>query len=202
MAIARELSSTGRHVTVIEKEPSAAHHQSGRNSGVIHAGPYYMPGSLKAQLCSLGNQLMTRYAREAEIPHEITGKLLLATDQTEIARLHNIKERADKNGVPAEIVGAVRIAEIEPFASAPAGLHVKPTGIIDYTAVALSLMADAQNLGAEIIFDAKVTEISSSPQALCRFGEELPFSLTYRKLAIEVVMHHALTRGSVDGFPA
>lgn len=166
MAIARELSIRGERVIVLEKETCAAQHQSGRNSGVIHAGPYYAPGSLKAQLCSLGAQLMVDYASDAKIPHEITGKLLLATNRAEIGRLHNIKDRADKNGVPTEIVDPTRIGELEPFASALAGLHVRPTGIIDYKTVAASFMKDAQVLGAEIVFSSKVSKISSQSEGV------------------------------------
>lgn len=160
LAIAHELSSAGQAVTVLEKEKGLALHQTGRNSGVIHAGPYYTPGSLKAQLCGLGNRLMVDFARQESLPYEITGKLLLATTSVEVGLLGNLAERAKANGVPAELISAGEITDIEPFASGLAALHVKNTGIIDYRSVSNRLADKSKSQGAEIVTSAEVTGIS------------------------------------------
>lgn len=160
LAIAHELSSAGHAVTVLEKEKGLALHQTGRNSGVIHAGPYYTPGSLKARLCGLGNRLMVDFARQESLPHEITGKLLLATTSSEVGLLGNLADRAKANGVPAELITPGEIADIEPFASGLAALHVKNTGIIDYRSVTNRLAERSKNQGAEIVTSAEVTKIS------------------------------------------
>lgn len=164
LAIAHEFSSAGRAVTVLEKERALALHQTGRNSGVIHAGPYYTPGSLKARLCSLGNRLMVDFARKESLPHEITGKLLLATTSSEIGLLDNLAGRAKANGVPAELISPREITDVEPFAWGLAALHVKNTGIIDYRSVANRLAEKSKSQGAEIVTSAEVTGISSHGQ--------------------------------------
>jgi len=162
LAIARELASQGRSVTLLEKEDDFARHQTGRNSGVIHAGPYYTPGSLKATLCTEGNRLMTEFAEEHSIPHQVTGKLLIATNQEEISRLDALAEKAKANGVPSEIVSASRIKELEPHAAGRAALHVKNTGIIDYGLVSKKLAEIATQNGAEMVRGAEVKKIHSS----------------------------------------
>ena len=161
LALAKELSEADVHVVVLEKEKRLAQHQTGRNSGVIHAGPYYKPGSLKARLCAEGNQSIVRFAAEHGIPYEITGKLLLATSRGDANRLHSLAERAAANGVPAEIIGEERIRELEPFTAGKTALHVKSTGIIDYGTVARKFGELSENRGAELILDAEVTGIRS-----------------------------------------
>ena len=128
LAIARELSAVGVSVTLLEKEGGFALHQTGRNSGVIHAGPYYAPGSLKAKLCTQGNQLMVEFAKHHDIAHEITGKLLLATNQPEVERLQALASRAQANGVPSEVISQDRIKELEPFAAGISVCTSKPQG--------------------------------------------------------------------------
>jgi L-2-hydroxyglutarate oxidase len=162
LAIACELAATGRSVTVIEKEETLASHQTGRNSGVIHAGPYYKPGSLKAKLCTTGNRLMAQFAEDHSIPHQITGKLLIATKREELSRLEAIAEKAQANGVPSEIVDRARINELEPHATGLAALHVKNTGIVDYGLVTRKFAEIAVKNGAEIVLGSKVQNISSS----------------------------------------
>jgi L-2-hydroxyglutarate oxidase len=161
-SIALELAKTGRRVTLIEKEGGLAAHQTGRNSGVIHAGPYYKPGSLKAQLCTEGNRSMVKFAEEHEIPFEVTGKLLLGTRATDVERLTAIAERAAANKVDAELIGPEQIRELEPFASGLSALHVKSTGIIDYGAVTRKLAELSQLNGAEVLLNAEVLGITSS----------------------------------------
>lgn len=159
LAIAHELSMLGHGVTVLEKERGLALHQTGRNSGVIHAGPYYTPGSLKARLCGLGNRLMVDFAEQEALPYEITGKLLLATSAPEVSLLNNLADRAKANKVPAELVSLDGIADIEPFAAGLAALHVKNTGIIDYRSVSNRLAEKSRSQGVEIVTSAEVTGI-------------------------------------------
>ena len=161
LAIGLELALKGVAVTVLEKEKAVATHQTGRNSGVIHAGPYYAPGSLKARLCGEGNRLLVNFALEHNIAHEITGKLLLANSSNELDRLASIANRAQSNGVASEIIDGKRIREIEPFAAGIAALHVKSTGIIDYGAVAAKFAGLAKQHGADIVLGAEVTRVTS-----------------------------------------
>lgn len=151
LSICHSLIKTGVSVTLLEKESQFAQHQTSRNSGVIHAGPYYAPGSLKARLCSQGNALMTQFARDHGIPFEITGKLLLATSRAELFRLRNIADRAKLNEVPSEIIGRKRILELEPHAAGMAALHVKNTGIVDDSVVSEKLPSLCRVQGANLV---------------------------------------------------
>jgi L-2-hydroxyglutarate oxidase len=162
LAIAREIATQGRSVTLLEKEDDFGRHQTGRNSGVIHAGPYYRPGSLKAALCTEGNRLMTEFAKEHSIPHQVTGKLLIATNPEEISWLDVIAEKAKANGVRSEIINATRIKELEPHAAGLAALHVKTTGIIDYGLVARKFAEIAAQNGANLVLGAEARKIHSS----------------------------------------
>ena len=162
LAVAEKLSRSGTTVTLLEKEQVLASHQTGRNSGVIHAGPYYTPGSLKAELCAEGNRLMVDFAREYGVHLEITGKLLLATRRGELERLEALARRAEANGVPSEIIGVEQIRRIEPFANGVAALHVKTTGIIDYRAVSEQLAVNSEINGARLVLGAEVHSIKVS----------------------------------------
>ena len=166
LAIALRLISSGLRVVVLEKEPAVARHQTGRNSGVIHAGPYYAPGSLKAKLCVRGNSWMKQFASEFGVPHHTTGKILLATNDKEMARLQSIAGRAQKNGVPSRLIGPDEIREKEPFAEGIGGLFVETTGIIDYTAVSQKLADLLVAQGGGIIFGAKVEAIHETPDGV------------------------------------
>lgn len=162
LAVAEKLSRSGTTVTLLEKEQVLASHQTGRNSGVIHAGPYYTPGSLKAELCTEGNRLMVDFAREYGISFEITGKLLLATRRSELERLKALAQRAEANSVSSEIIGVEEIRRIEPFANGVAALHVKTTGIIDYRAVSEQLAVNSERNGASLVLGAEVHSIKVS----------------------------------------
>ncbi|MGK2852324.1 MAG: FAD-dependent oxidoreductase, partial [Candidatus Limnocylindrales bacterium] len=153
LAVARELLERrpGLQVTVLEREAELASHQTGHNSGVLHAGLYYTPGSLKQRYCRDGKAALERYAEERGIPFERCGKLVVAVDDTEIAALEKLRERAEANGVPGlEVVGPERIAEIEPHVRAVRGLWSPGTGIIDYRRVALSYADDVLAAGGTI----------------------------------------------------
>lgn len=146
-------------VTVLEKEDHAAAHQTGHNSGVIHAGVYYKPGSLKATLCRAGSQSMVEFCAEHGIRHQVCGKLIVATDAEELPRLRALHERALANGLPVRLLTKEEATEFEPHVSCVQALHVESTGIADFTAVCNTLAALAEKAGAEVRFGTKVTGI-------------------------------------------
>jgi L-2-hydroxyglutarate oxidase LhgO len=147
-------------VTVLEKEQDVALHQTGRNSGVVHAGIYYQPGSLKASLCRRGVELLHAYCDERDIPLRGCGKLVVALDRGEVPRLRELERRASANGVP-EIrwVDTNELRDIEPNACGVAGLHSPTTGIVDYRAVAAALAADIRASGGNVVVGAEVRSI-------------------------------------------
>jgi L-2-hydroxyglutarate oxidase len=153
-----------RRLAVVEKESALATHQSGHNSGVLHAGLYYAPGSLKARLCREGKVEMEAFAAAHDIPIEHCGKLVVALDAAELPRLTGLKERALTNGVPGlEEVGPERIAELEPHAAGIRALWSPFTGIIDFRRVAHAMGDDIRARGGAIHLGRRVTGIRESP---------------------------------------
>ncbi|MFE4634189.1 L-2-hydroxyglutarate oxidase [Streptomyces sp. NPDC056773] len=147
----------GTRVVVLEKEDGPARHQTGRNSGVIHSGIYYKPGSLKARFAVRGAAEMVKFCAEHGIPHEVTGKLIVATERDELPRLHALVQRGRENGIPVRELGPTQIAEYEPEVRGLAAIHVGTTGIVDYGRVARQL---AESSGAEIVYGGAVDLIS------------------------------------------
>ena len=144
-------------VAVIEKEAELGVHQTGHNSGVLHAGLYYAPGSLKARLCREGKAELERFADEHGIPYRHCGKLVVALDETEIPRLMALKERAVANGVEGlEEVGPERIRELEPHVSGIRGLWSPRTGIIDFRRVALAYADEVRARGGTVVTGTRV----------------------------------------------
>jgi (S)-2-hydroxyglutarate dehydrogenase len=151
----------GLRLVVLEKEPALATHQTGHNSGVLHAGLYYAPGSLKARLCREGKAAIETFAEAHDIPFERCGKLVVALDEGEVPRLAALRDRALENGVPGlEEVDAARIREIEPHVQGVRGLWSPSTGIIDFRRVALAIADDIAALGGSIVTDVEVVGIS------------------------------------------
>lgn len=147
--LARE--QDGSSVVVLEKEQEVALHQTGHNSGVVHAGLYYKPGSLKARLCRRGLALLRDYCAEHGIAYEECGKVLVATDAREVERLGDIERRAAENGVPGvRMLDAAGLHEIEPHVSGLAGLHSPQTAIVDFRAVASRLREEILEAGGEV----------------------------------------------------
>lgn len=139
LAVADRLARRGHDVTLLEKEPDIALHQTGRNSGVIHSGLYYKPGSHKATMCLAGAASMKRYAREHGVAMEETGKLVVAVRDGERGQLSMLQERGIANGVPLRRISASEAREYEPNVSCVDALRVESTGIIDYAGVSRSL---------------------------------------------------------------
>ncbi|MHC0431554.1 L-2-hydroxyglutarate oxidase [Streptomyces sp. O3] len=155
-AYALSRTAPGTRVTVLEKEPGPARHQTGRNSGVIHSGVYYRPGSLKADFAVRGAAEMVKFCAEYDIAHAVTGKLIVATERAELPRLHALAQRGRENGIPVRELGPAQIAEYEPQVRGLAGIHVGTTGVCDYAAVAARL---AEACGADIRYGAEVTRV-------------------------------------------
>jgi L-2-hydroxyglutarate oxidase len=163
LAIGREVTRRrpGTKVVVLEKEDRVAKHQTGHNSGVVHAGLYYKPGSLKARLCTRGAAMIREYVTEKNLPYEECGKLVVAINDEDVTRLAAIEARADRNAVPGmRRVDAAGIREIEPHAVGITALHSPRTAITDYTAIAQAFADDIIAAGGEVRFYSPVTRIT------------------------------------------
>lgn len=146
-------------VLVLEKEPQVGMHQSGHNSGVLHSGIYYRPGSLKAQNCRAGKQAMEAFCAAHGIAYDICGKVIVAVDERELVHLERIYERGIANGVRCEKIGPQRLKELEPHAAGVAAIHVPETGIVDFRQVCLKLAELITAAGGQVVCRAKVEAI-------------------------------------------
>jgi (S)-2-hydroxyglutarate dehydrogenase len=176
LAVARELLArrAGARLILVERERGLASHQTGRSSGVIHAGIYYAPGSLKARLCVEGARRLYQYCDERGIETRRDGKLIIAVDEGELPRLDELERRGRANQVPGlRRVPSHEIPEIEPHARGLAALHSPATGVVDFRAVAESFAADVRAAGGEIATGVEVTGIHATGDALrLRHGNE------------------------------
>ena len=137
-------------VVLVEKEASLGAHQTGHNSGVIHAGIYYAPGSLKARLCREGAEATKAFCRATGIPFETCGKLLVATDELELARMEALKGRAAENGIEIEAVSAERLRRLEPHVVGLGAILVPATGIVDYRRILPRPRRAAEGAGSRV----------------------------------------------------
>lgn len=163
LATARALQRRhpGAEIAVIEREAGPARHQSGHSSGVIHAGIYYRPGSLKARLCVEGARALYDYCAERGIAARREGKVIVATEEAELPRLDELERRGVANGVPGlERIGPERLREIEPHATGIAALHSPSTGVVDFSTVASAYADDLRDGGAELCFGYEVRGLS------------------------------------------
>jgi L-2-hydroxyglutarate oxidase len=149
----------GARLVVLEKESGLARHQTGHNSGVIHAGIYYTPDSLKAKLCRLGAAATKAFAQENGIPFEVCGKLVVATSDVEMARLATLEARASQNAITFERVDASGLTQLEPNIVGHGALLVHDTGIIDYARVCAALAARIRSMGGEVRLSTEVIGI-------------------------------------------
>lgn len=181
LAIARHLQELypGARVAVLEKEADVALHQTGHNSGVVHAGLYYQPGSLKAELCRRGANLLRTYCEERSLPFDACGKLVVAANEGELSALKEIQRRAEANQVPGlRWVDAGEISSIEPFASGVAALHSPVTAITDFVAISKSLASDVRSAGGEVCLSTEVRQVRpvvNGMQVVTHAGEALRF---------------------------
>ncbi|MBV9643102.1 MAG: L-2-hydroxyglutarate oxidase [Verrucomicrobia bacterium] len=146
----------GIRIAVLEKEDGWARHQTGRNSGVIHSGIYYKPGSLKAKLCREGNHQLVKFCEHHGIQYEICGKVIVATTAAELPLIENLYKRGLANGLAPKKLSPAEVKEIEPHVSCKAGLQVPSTGIVDFAAVCRKLAELIELLGGELRLATKV----------------------------------------------
>ncbi|MBZ9569197.1 L-2-hydroxyglutarate oxidase [Modicisalibacter tunisiensis] len=148
-----------RRMLVLEKEGGPAHHQTGHNSGVIHAGVYYAPGSLKARFCLAGNRATKAFCDTHDVAYETCGKLLVATNDVEMTRMQSIWERTGANGLEREWLSAEALREREPDITGVGGIFVPSSGIVDYAEVTARMADVFRHAGGEIRYDAEVTAL-------------------------------------------
>ncbi len=159
--------SPGIRLAVLDKEDRVAAHQTGHNSGVIHSGLYYKPGSLKAKLCVEGARAMVEFCREHGIPHEVCGKVVVATSEDEIPALEELHRRGIANGVPGlQMIGPERLKELEPHTTGVRALHVASTGIVDYAQVARKYAELIEKAGGKVLTNAGVVGIRAGQETV------------------------------------
>ena len=147
-------------LVLLEKESRIAQHQTGHNSGVIHTGIYYAPGSLKARTCVAGMKRLLRFCDEHGVPYDLCGKVIVATNEEELPRLHALHERGQQNGVPGlEMIGPERLRELEPCCAGIKALHSPHTGIVDFGRVAEAYAREIEGRGGTILTGHEVTAI-------------------------------------------
>ncbi len=153
----------GCRITLLEKEDAVGRHQTGHNSGVLHSGLYYRPGSLRARLAVAGIRQMVEFCRENGVPHEVCGKLVVAADETELARLRDLEERGTANGLAGlQRLGPEEMREIEPHVGGVAALRVPQEGIVDYARVCQVLADKLARRGTHVVTGARVRRLRRS----------------------------------------
>lgn len=158
-------------ITVLEKESRIAQHQTGHNSGVLHSGIYYKPGSLKATNCRAGKQAMEEFCQREGVDFDLCGKVIVAVDESEVAALENIYQRGVANGVVCEMIDKSRLAELEPHVRGVQAIHVPETGIVDYVEAAHRMADRVIEAGGRIVTKAEVQSVRPA-------GDELVFGTT------------------------
>lgn len=151
-------------ILLLEKESQWAFHQTGNNSGVIHSGVYYKPGSFKAKFCREGCQSMVEFCQEHKIPHEVCGKVIVATEEKELPLLENLYQRGLQNGIPVTRITAEQVKEYEPYVNSLAGIRVHSTGIADYKKVAQKYAELIQQQGGDLRLNTRVLKIKNTAQ--------------------------------------
>lgn len=166
LATARQLQRQfcSASVALLEKEPGLARHQTGRNSGVIHAGVYYAPGSLKARFCREGNRLTKEFCREQDIEFRECGKLLVATDELEAERMQALQQRCTQNGIATESLDRQQLKEVEPNVIGVAATRVPSTGIVDFSLLTEKMAELFQAAGGKLFTGCTVTALQESEQ--------------------------------------
>jgi L-2-hydroxyglutarate oxidase len=171
LGLATALKITAAHprlrLLLLEKEAELARHQTGNNSGVIHSGLYYRPGSLKARTCVTGRKELMKFCDDNSVPYEICGKVVVALGQEELPRLDELRRRGEANGLRGlEIIDTERLKELEPHATGIKGLYVPETGIIDYKKVAAAYAGKIRDAGGDIRLSQRVVGILDRPDEI------------------------------------
>ena len=155
-----------KKILLLEKEKSFAHHQTGHNSGVIHAGVYYEPGSLKAEFCREGLKETIAFCNTHGIPYEQCGKLLVATNDIELQRMDKLFDRCKANNIEAETLNQEKLHELEPNVFGIGAILVKSTGIVDYTLITKKMSEQFESLGGEFLLNSKVTNLDENKERI------------------------------------
>ncbi|MEM1027917.1 MAG: L-2-hydroxyglutarate oxidase [Planctomycetota bacterium] len=174
----------GLRLVLLEKEAELAHHQTGHNSGVLHSGIYYKPGSLKAVNCRAGKAAMQAFCDQHDIPYQLCGKVIVATRESELPKMQDIFERGQANGVDCEMISAERCREIEPHAASIGAIHVPESGIVDYKQVCEKMAELMRAAGHDIRTSARVT-------AVRRVGDESVVESTAGDVTAKLVVNCA-----------
>ncbi|EEY71858.1 hypothetical dehydrogenase [Grimontia hollisae CIP 101886] len=177
LSVANEIQQRkpNARVVVVEKESLPAAHQTGRNSGVIHAGIYYTPGSLKAQFCQEGNQTIKAFCREHDIPFEECGKLLVATNDIELERMEALKVRATDNALTFDVLDANQLQAKEPQIRGVGAIFVPSTGIVSYRQICETLSSMIKTRGGDVFFNHAIEYIQASKEGLTLVAGEQTF---------------------------
>ncbi len=171
------LQSPSKKVVVLEKESTFGAHQTGHNSGVIHSGLYYKPGSQKAKNCLDGYSRILKFCVDFDVPYEVCGKIVVATSENELGQLEALRQRGEQNGLTGiRRLSSGEIKEIEPHCAGVAGLFVKQTGIVDYSVMANRLVEQIKSLGGQVLNGQKVSEIIDSAHSTIVSTSALEFS--------------------------
>ncbi|WP_434362667.1 L-2-hydroxyglutarate oxidase [Parasalinivibrio latis] len=160
------LEFPGSSVIVVDKEDTIAAHQTGHNSGVIHAGVYYTPGSLKAEFCKSGNSEIKVFCQEHAIPFEECGKLLVATNEAELSRMQGLINRATDNGLEFEVLTQDQLHEREPNIRGLGAIFVPSTGIVSYTAVCKALVREIERMSGQVLLGHGVQKIQETDEGI------------------------------------
>ena len=170
VGVSTALSLIDKHpdkkILLIDKESSFAKHQTGHNSGVIHSGVYYQPGSLKAQFCREGLKETINFCSINNIPYEQCGKLLVATNQVELKRMHELHERSKSNEISVEVLDQKQLNEIEPNIMGISALFVKSTGIVDYKLITKKMSEEFESKGGEFLLNSEVVSLEEDKEKI------------------------------------
>jgi L-2-hydroxyglutarate oxidase LhgO len=205
LAIARELALAGREVMLIERADAIGTGTSSRNSEVIHAGIYYPAGSLKARLCVQGRELLYAYCKAHGVPHKRLGKLIVATSDDELPKLADIQRKAHLNGVlDLELLTKEQAQALEPALQCTAALLSPSTGIIDSHALMLAYQGDAENAGAQCVFNTPLLEgeVNAHGGFILHFGGAEPMTLRCNVLINSAGLQAPKLARNISGLPA
>jgi|TARA_B110000444_G_scaffold149171_1_gene139511 L-2-hydroxyglutarate oxidase len=178
------LSHPGKSLALLEREPGPAYHQTGRNSGVLHSGIYYAPGSLKADMAVSGRSDMVEFCRANGIKYDLCGKVIVATQKVELERLRTLAARAERNNVSAELIGRDALQEIEPYCDGIEAIHVPETGIVSYSKVCEVLAEHILAAGGEIFYGTSV-------EGLNELANEVRVTSSMREFTANLVINCA-----------
>ncbi len=203
LAVARELALAGREVILLEAEDAIGTHTSSRNSEVIHAGIYYPKGSLKARLCVEGKKLLYAYCRERDVAHARIGKVIVATNESELAAVGSYIEKAKDNGVnDLRSLSGDELSRMEPALRCVGGVFSPSTGIIDSHALMLSLQGDAENAGAMMVFKSPIGSGKITNEGIeLEVGGAEPMSIVCSTVVNCAGLHAPHVARAISGLP-